>query len=106
MLNPLAQELNDILKTTSAGALLSDLGVRMYFPKGIIAQSGEAKKAATKANGTIGMTVISGMPAVLPSIQKSAPSFKPGELVAYAPDRKSTRLNSSHQIISYAVFCL
>src|SRR5258708_38360671 len=24
----------------------------------------------------------------------------------YAEDRKSTRLNSSHQIISYAVFCL
>src|SRR5574341_2126663 len=23
-----------------------------------------------------------------------------------APDRKSTRLNSSHQLISYAVFCL
>src|SRR5207244_8134810 len=23
-----------------------------------------------------------------------------------APDRKSTRLNSSHQIISYSVFCL
>src|SRR5258708_20833243 len=28
-----------------------------------------------------------------------APRFSPG-------DRKSTRLNSSHQIISYAVFCL
>src|ERR671922_2220278 len=29
-------------------------------------------------------------------------------LVGYVPleDRKSTRLNSSHQIISYAVFCL
>src|SRR5258708_36289243 len=25
---------------------------------------------------------------------------------AIRPDRKSTRLNSSHQIISYAVFCL
>src|SRR5947208_7697105 len=25
---------------------------------------------------------------------------------AFNPDRKSTRLNSSHQIISYAVFCL
>src|SRR5574341_2552742 len=25
---------------------------------------------------------------------------------ARAPDRKSTRLNSSHQLISYAVFCL
>src|SRR5258708_29836616 len=26
--------------------------------------------------------------------------------VSAFPDRKSTRLNSSHQIISYAVFCL
>src|SRR5258708_36615996 len=26
--------------------------------------------------------------------------------VSYTEDRKSTRLNSSHQIISYAVFCL
>src|SRR5258708_12643485 len=26
--------------------------------------------------------------------------------IARSPDRKSTRLNSSHQIISYAVFCL
>src|SRR5258708_18918877 len=26
--------------------------------------------------------------------------------MAYCLDRKSTRLNSSHQIISYAVFCL
>src|SRR5207244_13377698 len=35
----------------------------------------------------------------------------PGAALAVAlqvcpPDRKSTRLNSSHQIISYAVFCL
>src|SRR5207244_13115970 len=28
------------------------------------------------------------------------------EIVRLARDRKSTRLNSSHQIISYAVFCL
>src|SRR2546426_2155947 len=27
-------------------------------------------------------------------------------VVAYAEDRKSTRLNSSHLVISYAVFCL
>src|SRR5947208_10955853 len=30
----------------------------------------------------------------------------PRLVVADAQDRKSTRLNSSHQIISYAVFCL
>src|SRR5258708_21144908 len=29
-----------------------------------------------------------------------------GDLAALIEDRKSTRLNSSHQIISYAVFCL
>src|SRR5258708_30652864 len=27
-------------------------------------------------------------------------------VVTFSADRKSTRLNSSHQIISYAVFCL
>src|SRR5207244_11357848 len=28
------------------------------------------------------------------------------DIIGSGPDRKSTRLNSSHQIISYAVFCL
>src|SRR5256885_4970025 len=28
------------------------------------------------------------------------------EIYVHAPDRKSTRLNSSHLVISYAVFCL
>src|SRR5438552_11468718 len=31
---------------------------------------------------------------------------RPGRLHPAELDRKSTRLNSSHQIISYAVFCL
>src|SRR5438552_14403556 len=30
----------------------------------------------------------------------------PGSKIVFHRDRKSTRLNSSHQIISYAVFCL
>src|SRR5258708_39732526 len=30
----------------------------------------------------------------------------PGNGISGPEDRKSTRLNSSHQIISYAVFCL
>src|SRR5256885_4695109 len=33
-------------------------------------------------------------------------ALAPVEGVAKAPDRKSTRLNSSHLVISYAVFCL
>src|SRR3712207_7990802 len=33
-------------------------------------------------------------------------AYRPGGLVTPPPDRKSTRLNSSHANISYAVFCL
>src|SRR5207244_8859300 len=33
-------------------------------------------------------------------------ALQPASLGFPEPDRKSTRLNSSHQIISYAVFCL
>src|SRR5947208_8154316 len=33
-------------------------------------------------------------------------SSKTCGLIVFSRDRKSTRLNSSHQIISYAVFCL
>src|SRR5258708_23974885 len=40
-------------------------------------------------------------------VQSQGPPQKiPAGLHAIAGDRKSTRLNSSHQIISYAVFCL
>src|SRR5947208_13286403 len=35
-----------------------------------------------------------------------APAHGPRTPRGHRPDRKSTRLNSSHQIISYAVFCL
>src|SRR2546430_8887156 len=41
--------------------------------------------------------------------RRSAPYFPPNPrnaLRLYALDRKSTRLNSSHSQISYAVFCL
>src|SRR5258708_12531810 len=54
--------------------------------------------------------------AVFPAIQPPYPTFPKHDKVAQSlrrfshawgkSDRKSTRLNSSHQIISYAVFCL
>src|SRR6476660_10103112 len=44
----------------------------------------------------------------LPSSTPSEPrsSWPPASSTWMRRDRKSTRLNSSHQIISYAVFCL
>lgn len=85
MLNPLAQELNDILRDTSASFLFSDLGQRIYFPNGIIAQSGEAKKFGYAANGTIGTTIIDGRPAMLNAIHRHVPEFGSAALVGYAP---------------------
>lgn len=84
MINPLAQELNETLKESVVGELISQMGKRLYFPKGIIAQGGEAAKDATFANGTIGMAVSNGTPIELESYKKNMPSLKPQETVAYA----------------------
>src|SRR5207244_13308608 len=40
------------------------------------------------------------------SVSSSSVSASAGAEACAGADRKSTRLNSSHQIISYAVFCL
>ncbi|MDY4524034.1 MAG: aminotransferase class I/II-fold pyridoxal phosphate-dependent enzyme [Treponema sp.] len=84
MMNPLAQELNETLKDSVVGELISQMGKRLYFPKGIIAQGGEASKEATFANGTIGMAVANGTPIELDSYKKNMPALKPQETVAYA----------------------
>ena len=94
MLNPLAQELNSILKGTTPGELLSDLGMRIYFPRGIISQGGEAKKFGKVANATIGTTLIGGKPAMLDTIHKWAPELSSSELVAYAPTAGNPELRS------------
>jgi aspartate/methionine/tyrosine aminotransferase len=84
-MNPLADELNSVLDGTIAGRLLSNLGRRFYFPKGIIAQSAEAKKAASRANGTIGMAYSRGKPLILSAVADNMVALKPEESVAYAP---------------------
>ena len=44
VMNRLAEELNQTLSDSIAYGFLSPLGRRMYFPKGIVAQSDEAKE--------------------------------------------------------------
>lgn len=85
VLNALAEELNVTLSTCITGRLLSDLGTRLYFPKGIIAQSGEAKKFAKTANATIGMAVRDGKPLILSSLKDQLPTLGAGDAVGYAP---------------------
>ena len=84
-MHPLAEELNGILAGCVAGELLSDLGKRLYFPKGIVAQSAEAKKGATRMNATIGIAYRGGKPVFLPSIRDLVPALDPEEIFPYAP---------------------
>ncbi len=84
-MNALALELNAALDGTVAGRLLSSLGKRLYFPKGIIPQSAEAKKLAHKANATIGMAYEGGRPLILSAIADGMPTLSAAEAVTYAP---------------------
>jgi len=84
-MNALAEELNSSLGGTAALRLLSDMGKRMYFPKGILAQSAEAKAKAKRFNATIGMACEDGQPLVLSAIKEGLPTLSAGEAVAYAP---------------------
>jgi aspartate/methionine/tyrosine aminotransferase len=84
-MNALAEELNKALADGVAGRLLSDLGKRMYFPKGIISQSAEADERASRFNATIGMAYEGGAPMILDSIRELLPGLSPKEAVAYAP---------------------
>lgn len=84
-MNTLAKELNSQLDGTVAGRLFSSLGCRLYFPRGIIAQSAEAKKSATTANATMGMAYSQGKPLMLSAVAESMPAFTAEQIVAYAP---------------------
>jgi len=91
-MNTLAAELNQVLAGTAAGAMLSDLGKRLYFPKGIVAQSAEAKKHATRANATVGIATRAGKPVFLPAIRKLVPDLDPDEIFPYAPTQGVEKL--------------
>ena len=84
-MNPLAEDLNHILTGTSAARLLSGLGARMYFPKGILSQSAEASEKAKVFNATIGMSYEKGQPMILDAIRNHLPGLTAAEAVAYAP---------------------
>ena len=65
--------------------MLSELGKRLFFPKGILAQSAEAKDKATRYDATIGIAREKGKPMFLPSVMKYFNDLTPGETLTYAP---------------------
>ena len=87
-----AQEVNKIIENCVIYDLLSSLGKRMYFPKGIISQSAEAKEKAKKYNATIGMATEGNAPMFLHSMMKNFNDLEPSEIFSYAPSAGNAAL--------------
>ncbi|WP_337906486.1 aminotransferase class I/II-fold pyridoxal phosphate-dependent enzyme [Pelovirga terrestris] len=87
MMNPLAVELNELIQKNNPRTLemLSDLGKNLFFPKGILSQSAEAKEKAHKYNATIGTATEKGGPMFLQCIQDKLKDFDPKDIYPYAP---------------------
>jgi len=85
--NPLARQLNESLEAAAPEvlALLSPLGRRLYFPKGILSQSAEAKARAHRFNATIGIATEGGHAMHLPSIHRHLRDVEPDDAYPYAP---------------------
>lgn len=85
-MHDLAVMLNEILKDTSAFELLSDYGLRMYVPKGIIVQSADAKQKASRYNATIGVALENGSAMYIPAMKAQfADTMQASEIFPYAP---------------------
>src|SRR5207253_8316019 len=83
--------------------LFRSYGYQVMFPPPPDAtqKAAQASKAATAPNASAPAPANPGPAAGLPAASNTAPARE-----VVVEDRKSTRLNSSHVAISYAVFCL
>lgn len=86
-IKPLAKGLNEQLEQAAPEvlAMLSSYGRRLYFPKGILSQSAEAKEKANRINATIGIATEGDGPMHLASIQSELAAMDPAEVYPYAP---------------------
>ena len=86
-LNPIAQSLREKLEGAAPEvlAMLSAYGQRLYFPKGIISQTAEAKQKAHRFNATIGIATEADGPMALPSIISQLGEVPIADAVTYAP---------------------
>lgn len=86
-INPIAQALNEKLEEAAPEvlAMLSEYGRRLYFPKGIISQTAEARQRANRFNATIGIATEEGGPMSLSSVVSQLGDVPVADAVTYAP---------------------
>jgi aspartate/methionine/tyrosine aminotransferase len=87
MTTALANELNRTIQREASDVfeMLSGLGRELYFPKGILTQSAEAKQKASRYNATIGIAKEDGIAMHLPCVMRQFASLSPDETLPYAP---------------------
>jgi len=86
-MNPLAQQLNEQIRANNPHVfeMLSPFGKRIFFPKGILSQSAEAKEKAFRFNATIGIALEKGEAMHLACIQDMVKGLRPDDIFPYAP---------------------
>ena len=86
-MNPIAKELNQIINTgnTHIFEMLSEMGKALFFPKGILSQSAEAKQKAHHINATIGIAKEKNSVLSLNSLTQFINGIGPDEYLPYAP---------------------
>lgn len=86
-MNKLAEELNQLIWTNTPCIceMLSSLGKELFYPKGILSQSAEAKQKATRYNATIGIAKEGEQAMHLPSVMKQFSGHVPNDVLPYAP---------------------
>lgn len=86
-MNPIAAQLNAVIEKADPYILemLSDIGKNLFFPKGILSQSAEAKEKAHRINATIGIATEKGKTMYFPSMMEPLSDIRPEESLTYAP---------------------
>ncbi|WP_022668337.1 aminotransferase class I/II-fold pyridoxal phosphate-dependent enzyme [Desulfospira joergensenii] len=86
-MNAIAQELNTVIQDSNPHVyeMLSDMGKALFFPKGILSQSAEAKEKAGRINATIGIAKEGNSVLSLSSVTQYIQGITPDEYLPYAP---------------------
>ena len=86
-MNPIAKQLNQAIEKGNPYLMemMSDVGKKLFFPKGILSQGAEAKEKAHKINATIGIATERGRTMRFDSVMAAINDIRPEESLTYAP---------------------
>jgi len=86
-MNQIAKKLNQDIEKGNPVLLemMSEVGKKLFFPKGILSQGAEAKEKAHKINATLGIAKEKGRTMRFDSVMTAIKDIRPGESLTYAP---------------------